>query len=148
MYGHLLFSWYFGCERECTRSIQKANFGELLTEQRMRGKHLLYIKIYIPKLLLNVVTPGIEALIITGNKFLYSCVKELCCLWAQPRFDTCQLLVIVEALWSQPVLRVGKQVLIARSEIRVVRTVVKQLQVEMPQQCSSVSSCMRAHIVI
>jgi hypothetical protein len=37
---------------------------------------------------------------------------------------------------------------IARSEIRAVRWVVKQLPVEMLQQCSSTSSCMRTRIVI
>jgi hypothetical protein len=29
-------------------------------------------------LLLNVVTVGIEALIVSGNKFLYAFVKEVC----------------------------------------------------------------------
>jgi hypothetical protein len=43
--------------------------------------------------------------------------------------------------WSLPVLQVGKQVVVARSEIRAVRRVVKQLPVEKLQQCSSVSSC-------
>jgi hypothetical protein len=38
----------------------------------------LYTKnMYILKLLLNVVTAGIEALVL-GNKFLYACVKEVC----------------------------------------------------------------------
>jgi hypothetical protein len=42
---------------------------------------------------------------------LYACVKEGCHLWAQPCYDIFhQLLIIVEALWSQPVLQVGKQV--------------------------------------
>lgn len=30
------------------------------------------------KLLLNVVTTGIEALVVSVNKFLYVCVKEVC----------------------------------------------------------------------
>jgi hypothetical protein len=33
---------------------------------------------YIPKLLLNVVTGGTEALVISGNKVLCACVKEVC----------------------------------------------------------------------
>jgi hypothetical protein len=86
---------------------------------------------YILKLLLNIVTAWIEALVL-GNKFLYACVKDVCRHWAQPRFDTFhQLLIIVEALLSQPVLHVGKQVAVARSEIRAVRRVVKQLPDEM-----------------
>jgi hypothetical protein len=50
---------------------------------------------------------------------------------AQPRFDTShQLLFIVKKLWSQPLIQVGKskQVVVARSE-------VKQLPVQMLQQC-------------
>jgi hypothetical protein len=66
-----------------------------------------------------------EALVALGNKFLYACVKEVCCMWAQPRFDTFhQLLIIVEALWSQPVLQVGKGVVVTQSEIRAERRVV------------------------
>jgi hypothetical protein len=42
---------------------------------------LIYTKnTYIPKLLLNVVSAGTEALAVLGNKFLYAFVKELCCL--------------------------------------------------------------------
>jgi hypothetical protein len=49
------------------------------------------------KLLLNVVTAEIEALVM-GNKFLYAYFKEVCCL-CQPHFDTFhQLLIIAEAL--------------------------------------------------
>jgi hypothetical protein len=73
------------------------------------------------KLLLNVVTARIEHLS-SGYKFLYASVKEVCCLWAQPHFDTFhQLLIIIEALWCQPVLQVGKQVVVTWSEIRVRR---------------------------
>jgi hypothetical protein len=40
-------------------------------------KKVLYTKnIYTLKLLLNIVTAGIEALVILENKFLYACVKE------------------------------------------------------------------------
>jgi hypothetical protein len=51
-------------------------------------------------------------------------------------------------LWSKPILQVGKQVVVARSEIRAVRRVVRQLPVEMLQQCSSANSCMQTHIVM
>jgi hypothetical protein len=33
---------------------------------------------YMVKLLLSIVTAGIEALIISGSKFIYACVKEVC----------------------------------------------------------------------
>jgi hypothetical protein len=32
------------------------------------------------KLLLNIVTAGIKALVVSGNRFLYACVKEVSCL--------------------------------------------------------------------
>jgi hypothetical protein len=118
-----------------TKAIRK------VTKQGMRKK-LLYIKnTYILNLLLNVVIVEIETLV-SENKFSYACVKEVCRLWAQPCFDTFnQLLIIVEALWSQPVLQVGKQVVVAWSKIKAVRRVVRQLPTEMLQQCSSASSC-------
>jgi hypothetical protein len=62
-------------------------------------------------------------------------------------FDTFhQILIIVEALRSQPVLLACKHVVVARSESRAVRRVVGLLPVEMLQQCSSSSSCMRTRI--
>jgi hypothetical protein len=74
-------------------------------------KKILYENTYILKTILNVVTAGIEALVVLGNKFLYACVQEICRSWIQPRSDTFhQLLIIVEALWSQPILQVGKEV--------------------------------------
>jgi hypothetical protein len=89
---------------------------------------------YILKLLLNIVIFGTEALVVPENKFLYVCVKEVCYLSAQPRFDNFhQLVIIVKALWSQPVLQVGKQVAVIWSEIRAVRRVAKQLPLEMLQ---------------
>jgi hypothetical protein len=113
-------------------------------------KNILYTKnMYVLKLLLNIVTAGIEALVASGNKFLYACVKEICHLWAQLHFDTFhQLLIIVEALWSHPVLHVGKQVVVTQSEIRAVRRVVKQPPVKVLQQRSITSSCMRVCIVM
>jgi hypothetical protein len=54
---------------------------------------------YILKLILNTGIARIEALVISGSKFLYARVKEVCCLQAQPRSDTFpQLPIIVEAL--------------------------------------------------
>jgi hypothetical protein len=35
---------------------------------------------YILKLLLNIVTARMEALVASENKFLYACVKEVCCM--------------------------------------------------------------------
>jgi hypothetical protein len=46
------------------------------------------------KLLLKAVTTRTETLVILGNKFLYACVKEVCCHWAQPRLDTFHQLLI------------------------------------------------------
>jgi hypothetical protein len=65
-----------------------------------------------------MVTARIEALVASGSKFIYAFVKEVCRLWAQPHFDMFrQLLIIVEALWSQPVLQVGKQMVVAQSKL-------------------------------
>jgi hypothetical protein len=60
------------------RAIRKVASGELPTKQAM-GKNVLCTKnMYILRLLLNVVTGGIEALVILVNKFLHACVKEVC----------------------------------------------------------------------
>jgi hypothetical protein len=60
---------------------------------------------------------------------LYVFVKQVC-LGAQPCFDTLHhLLIIVEALWLQPVFLAGKQAVVARSRIRAVGRMVKQLSV-------------------
>jgi hypothetical protein len=76
----------------------------------------------------------------SGNMFLYTRVT-VCCLWVWPCFYTFhRLFYIGEVLWSQRVLQVGKQVVVARNEIKAVRRVVRQLSVEMLHQCSSVSS--------
>jgi hypothetical protein len=43
------------------------------------GEKLLYTtNTYILKLLLNIVTAGTELLVVSGNKFLYVCVKHVC----------------------------------------------------------------------
>jgi hypothetical protein len=61
------------------RAIRKVTSSELLTKQALKKKNLLDTKnVYILKLLLNIVTSGIEALVVSGNKFLYTCVKEVC----------------------------------------------------------------------
>jgi hypothetical protein len=65
-----------------------------------------------------------------------SAACELSHVLTPPKF-----LIIVEVLWSQPVLQVGKQVVVAQSEIRAVGRVIKQLPVEMLQQCLSANSC-------
>jgi hypothetical protein len=62
------------------RAIQKVTSSELLTEQAMRKTSLYAKSAYILKLLLNIVTARIEALVISVNMFLCACVKEVCCL--------------------------------------------------------------------
>jgi hypothetical protein len=81
------------------RAIWKVTSGELL-KKAMRKNILLYTKNkYILKLLLIIVTASIEAPVISGNKFLYACVKEVCRHRAQPHSDTFhQLLIIVEPI--------------------------------------------------
>jgi hypothetical protein len=60
---------------QSARAVRKVTSSELLRKLAMR-KNVLYTKnIYILKLLLNVVTAGIEALV-SGNKFSYAYVKE------------------------------------------------------------------------
>jgi hypothetical protein len=81
---------------------------------------------YILKLLHNIVSARIEALFISGNKFLYACVREVCRLGASFR-----QLITVEVLQSQPVLQLGKQMVVTWSNIRAIRRVVKLLPVEM-----------------
>jgi hypothetical protein len=60
----------------------------------------------ILKLLLNIATAGIQ---------VPACLKEVCHLRAQPHFDTFHQLIIVEVLCSQPVLQVGKQVVVTQA---------------------------------
>jgi hypothetical protein len=59
-----------------------------------------------------------------------------------------QLLIIVEGLWSEPILQVGKQVVDAWNENRAVLKVVEQLPDEMLEQCSNGSSLIWAQIAI
>jgi hypothetical protein len=53
------------------------------------GKKIVsYTKnMYIFQLLLNIVITRTET-VVSGNNFLCACVKEACCLWAQPCFET------------------------------------------------------------
>jgi hypothetical protein len=55
-----------------TRAMRKVTSGEMLTKQATSKKLLYTNNTYILKLLLNVVTAGIETLFILGNKFLYA----------------------------------------------------------------------------
>jgi hypothetical protein len=100
-----------------------------------------YLYVYILKIFLNTVTAGNAELVISENTFLYACAKDVCCLWSQLCFDTlCQLLIIAEVLWPQPILQVGKQVVVAQSKIKAVKRAV--------QQCSNASNYMTMHIVM
>jgi hypothetical protein len=68
---------YLTCSTCNTRAIHKVTSSEPLTKQVPRKK--LHTKnMYILKLFLDIVTAGSEALVISGNKFLYVCVKEVC----------------------------------------------------------------------
>jgi hypothetical protein len=59
------------------KGFWKVTSSELLTKQAMRKKLLLYTKnTYIPKLLLNIVTTGIEALVLPENYFLNACGQD------------------------------------------------------------------------
>jgi hypothetical protein len=60
----------------CTRAIQKVPSGEQLTKQAMRKKCYIQKTTYILKLLLNVVTAGIEALVYRGISFCIPVLKK------------------------------------------------------------------------
>jgi hypothetical protein len=84
MAAYVFFSFYLNSHRwfllslVYKRAIWKLNSSELLSKQAMRKKIVLYTKnMYVLKQLLNIVTAGIEAPVILGNKFLYACVKEV-----------------------------------------------------------------------
>jgi hypothetical protein len=62
----------------CTRAIQKVTSHELITKEAIRKKKLYTKTTYIFKLLLNIVTTGTEALVVSGSKFLYAYVREVC----------------------------------------------------------------------
>jgi hypothetical protein len=58
------------------RAIWKVISSKLLTKQAMGKKIILYKSMYTLKLLLKIAITGIEALV-SGNKLLYACVKEI-----------------------------------------------------------------------
>jgi hypothetical protein len=133
-----------------TWAIWKVTSGELLTKWAMRKKNYYIQKIceYL-SCFSTYSPPELRHLSYWGIIFLYTCVKEAWHLWAQPHFDTShQLLIIAEAPWSQPVLQVGKQVVVDQSEVRAVWRVVRQLPVEMLQHCSSVIICTHMRMCI
>jgi hypothetical protein len=66
-------------EIHSTRAIRKVTSCELLTKQTMRTKFIIYKNTYILKLLLNVVTAGIEVLV-SGNKICMPVSREVYCL--------------------------------------------------------------------
>jgi hypothetical protein len=130
-----------------TRAIRKVPSSEVLTKQGTRKKcNTTNSYIRVLQLHPNIASVGNEALI-SGSKLCMAVSKSAV-------YELSHVLIpsisssTVEALWSQPVLHLGQQVLAARSEIRAVRRVVKQLPVEMIQQCLSANSCMRARIVV
>jgi hypothetical protein len=62
-----------------TRAIWKVTSSEQLTKQAIR-KQILCTKKYIhTKLLLNIVTTGIEALVVSGTKFQYDVPRSRKC---------------------------------------------------------------------
>jgi hypothetical protein len=52
-----------------------------------------------------------------------------------PHFDAFHQILIIVELCSETVLHVGEQMVLARSEIRAVRRVVRLFPVEVLQQC-------------
>jgi hypothetical protein len=106
---------------------KKGNFRWAVNETRNEGKKSEFIKMI---LLLNVVTVGTESFVLPrSNTFHY-------------------FFNIAEELWSQPVLQVCELEIVTGSEIWALRKVVKQLPVEMLQQCWIANSCMRKRIVM
>jgi hypothetical protein len=119
-------------------------------KQWERNSYYLQGNMYILKLLLNLVTARTEALAYCGICVVCPCQRSLPPVSSATFYNFHQFLIIVEVLWPQPVLQVGKQVTVPQREIRAVRRVVNQPSAEMLQQCSSVSRCMsiQTHTVI
>jgi hypothetical protein len=112
-----------------TWDMREVTSGELLTKQSMRIVYYMQN----PRTYCSISQRSRRR-----NTFLFDYFNEGCCLWALVRFGTFrQLHTAAEELLSEPVLREGKQVVVAWTVMKV----VKQLPVEMPRQCSSVSSC-------
>jgi hypothetical protein len=56
----------------------ESNLQRAVNKKVMRKYILFYTKnTYIIKVILNVVTPGIEVLVLE-DKFMYACIKEVC----------------------------------------------------------------------
>jgi hypothetical protein len=78
------------CVQCITRAIRKVTSSELLTKQAVR-KNVLYRKnTYILKLLLNLFTAGIEALVISRNKFLYAICELRHILYCETQKKLCR----------------------------------------------------------
>jgi hypothetical protein len=94
---------------ENTTAIREVTYSELLTKQTMR-RNCTYLSYFSAKS-----PPELRRLSCWGISFVCLCQK-VCRLWAQPRFDSFHQLIMVEGLWFQPVLQVGKQVVVAQRD--------------------------------
>jgi hypothetical protein len=106
-----------------TRVIRKITSGVLLTKQAITKDYYVPKNTYILvfKTFLSAVTPELRHLY-RGISFCMPVSKKSAACELSPLFDDFhQLFIILETLWSQQVLQVGKQVVVARSEIRAVR---------------------------
>jgi hypothetical protein len=119
----------------------------MLTKQEMGKKNYYVLKIctilekHIVKLLFIVVTLGIEALVILMNNLLQA--SEFSHITTPSiNYYYCW------SAWSQPVLQVGKEVVVTWSNIRTVNRVIRENAVEMHQQCPSASSCIQTCILV
>jgi hypothetical protein len=59
--------------------LSKVTSGDMLTKQALT-KFIIYKKFVVLKLLLKLLTAGIEALVVPRNNFLYVWVKKAYCL--------------------------------------------------------------------
>jgi hypothetical protein len=122
------------------RVVQKVTSNELTSREK---KMLLYTKYtyitYIVKLFHNVVTTGIETLVSPIQVSKKSATCGLSCMLTSSIYSS-----VLLKHWSQ----VGKRVVIAHSDTRAARMVIKQLPVEILQRCSHASSCMWMHSVL
>jgi hypothetical protein len=74
-----LASCYFSLRYEYEGYSESNHQWAVNKTSNQKNKFIIYKKMYTLKLLLNVVTAGIEAFV-SGNKVLYASVKEVCCL--------------------------------------------------------------------
>jgi hypothetical protein len=98
-FNKILYVFFFSCI--CATCPAHYNL-TVLWEERNYEIHPSWTKLFLAgKLFFFKVWnhAWIEALVISGNKFLYACVKQVCCHWTQPRFDTFhEPLIIVEPI--------------------------------------------------